>query len=274
MKTMSNLKIVQRIFVTTAVICLMLCTVCVGQTTTPIKWPDGKRVAVSLSFDDGRLSQIDKGTALLDQYNVKATFYVMPSSVKERLEGWKKAAANGHEIGNHSLTHPCSGNFEWSRHKALENYSLEQMRKELIQANMEIESLLGIKSEVFAYPCGQTFIGRGVNTKSYVPVVAELFLSGRGWLDEAANDPTYCDFAQLTGVEMDGKDFEQIKPLIDNAREHNYWLVLAGHEMNDSGSQTTRLSMLKKLIEYAQDPANGIWLAPVGTVAKYVQKNK
>ena len=59
--------------------------------------------------------------------------------------------------------------------------------------------------------------------------------------------------------------------LIDNAREHNYWLVLAGHEMNDSGSQTTRLSMLKKLIEYAQDPANGIWLAPVGTVGRYVQ---
>lgn len=243
-----------------------------AQTTLPIKWPDGKKVAVSLTFDDGRLSQVDKGTALLDQYNVKATFYVMPSSVKERLEGWKKAAANGHEIGNHSLTHPCSGNFEWSRSKALENYSLDQMRKELMQANKEIESLLGVKSVSFAYPCGQTFIGRGINTKSYVPVVAELFQSGRGWLDEAPNDPTYCDFAQLTGVEMDGKDFEQIKPLIESAREHNYWLVLAGHEMNDSGNQTTRLSMLKKLIEYAQDPANGIWLAPVGTVAKYVER--
>ena len=245
-----------------------------AQSTTPIKWPEGKRVAVSLTFDDGRLSQVDKGITLLDQYNVKATFYLMPSSLKERLEGWKKAAASGHEIGNHSLNHPCSGNFEWSRHKALENYSLEQMRNELSTSNKEIETLLGVKSEVFAYPCGQTFIGRGVNTKSYVPIVAELFLCGRGWMDEAPNDPTYCDFAQLTGVEMDGKDFEQIKPLIESAREHNYWLVLAGHEMNDSGNQTTRLSMLKKLIEYAQDPANGVWLAPVGTVAKYVQKNK
>lgn len=251
-------------------LCFMVSIYCPAQ--TPIKWPEGKRVAVSLTFDDGRLSQVDKGTVLLDQYNVKATFYVVPSAVKERLEGWKKAVASGHEIGNHSLLHPCSGNFEWSRHKALENYSLEQMRKELTDANREIESLLGVRAEVFAYPCGQTFIGRGVNTRSYVPIVAELFLSGRGWLDEAPNDPTYCDFAQLTGVEMDGKDFEQIKPLIDNAREHNYWLVLAGHEMNDAGSQTTRLSMLKKLIEYAQDPANGIWLAPVGTVAKYVKR--
>src|SRR6187431_270118 len=174
-----------------------------AQSTTPIKWPEGKRVAVSLTFDDGRLSQVDKGITLLDQYNVKATFYLMPSSLKERLEGWKKAAASGHEIGNHSLNHPCSGNFEWSRHKALENYSLEQMRNELSTSNKEIETLLGVKPEVFAYPCGQTFIGRGVNTKSYVPIVAELFLCGRGWMDEAPNDPTYCDFAQLTGVEMD-----------------------------------------------------------------------
>jgi hypothetical protein len=46
--------------------------------------------------------------------------------------------------------------------------------------------------------------------------------------------------------------------------------VLAGHEMGDSGRQTTRLAMLKQLLEYAQDPANEIWIAPVGTVARYV----
>src|SRR5665647_322561 len=72
-------------------------------------WPKGKQVAVSLSFDDARLSQVDAGTALLDQYGIKATFYVGPSGVKQRLEGWKKAVANGHEIGNHSLNHPCTG---------------------------------------------------------------------------------------------------------------------------------------------------------------------
>jgi hypothetical protein len=44
--------------------------------------------------------------------------------------------------------------------------------------------------------------------------------------------------------------------------------------MDDSGNQTTRLSMLKKLIDYAQDPANGIWIAPMGTVAKYVQNKR
>lgn len=237
-------------------------------------WPEGKQIAISLSFDDARASQVDAGTALLDEYGVKATFYVVPNSVKQRLEGWKKAAENGHEIGNHSYNHPCTGNFPWSRQKAIENYTLKKMKKELIMANHEIENLLGIKSEVFAYPCGQTYVGSGKNTRSYVPVVSKLFLSGRGWLDEGPNAPQFCDPAQLTGMEMDGKEFEQILPLIENAKKTGAWLVLAGHEMGSSGSQTTRLSMLKKLIEYAQNPANGIWIAPVGTVVKYIKAQK
>ena len=244
------------------------------QAETTFAWPEGKQIAISLSFDDARASQVDAGTTLLDQYGVKGTFYVVPNSVKQRLEGWKKAVASGHEIGNHSFNHPCTGNFPWSRQKAIENYTLKQMRNELILANKDIKELLGVEAEVFAYPCGQTYIGRGENTKSYVPVVSKLFLSGRGWLDEGPNAPQFCDLAQLTGMEMDGKDFEQILPLIENAKKSGAWLVLAGHEMGASGNQTTRLSMLKKLIEYAQNPANGIWIAPVGTVAKYIKGQK
>jgi peptidoglycan-N-acetylglucosamine deacetylase len=58
------------------------------------KWPEGKKMALSLTFDDGRLSQPDKGIPLLDKYNVKATFYIVPSAMYERLDGWKKAARN------------------------------------------------------------------------------------------------------------------------------------------------------------------------------------
>src|SRR5690242_18300226 len=78
-----------------------------------IEWPEGKKVAVSLSFDDARLSQVDAGIPMLDEYGVKATFYLNPDPMRERLEGWRKAVASGHEIGNHSKTHPCSGNYFW-----------------------------------------------------------------------------------------------------------------------------------------------------------------
>ena len=237
-------------------------------------WPDGRRVAVSLSFDDARASQVDGGTALLDRYGVKATFYVVPSAVEKKLEGWKRAAASGHEIGNHSLNHPCSGNFAWSRTKALEDYSLAQMRRELSDANRRITELLGVTPESFAYPCGQTFVGRGVGTESYVPVVASAFVTSRGWLDEAPNDPSYVDFAQLTGIESDGKDFDAIRAIVEAARQTGSWVVLAGHEMGKDGPQTTRLAMLERLCAYANEPSNGVWLAPVGTVARYVRAQR
>ncbi|MBD0276935.1 MAG: polysaccharide deacetylase family protein [Flavisolibacter sp.] len=262
-----------KIFIT--VIVLLLSKVMAAQQVkSTFQWPAGKQFAVSLTFDDARISQVEAGTELLDRYGVKATFYVVPSGVKQRLEGWKKAVASGHEIGNHSLNHPCTGNFSWARQKALEDYTLKKMRYELLSANDSIQQWLGVTPQQFAYPCGQTFIGRGRNTKSYVPLVAKLFVTGRGWLSEGPNDPVFCDFAQLTGMEMDGKDFEQILPLLQQAKASGQWLVLAGHEMGDSGTQTTRLTMLKKLIEYAQDPANGIWIAPVGTVAKYIQEQR
>lgn len=244
------------------------------QDSAVFSWQGGKKAAVSLSFDDARESQVTAGTSLLDMYGIKATFFVVPASVEKQLEGWKKAVANGHEIGNHTLSHPCTGNFDWSRKNALEDYTLKEMQTELVACNKRIEELLHVKADVFAYPCGQKFVGRGLHTKSYVPLIAKMFLLGRGWMDEAANNPGYCNFSQLTGLEMDGKNFDQILPLLEEAKKKGQWLVLAGHEMGDSGNQTTRLAMLKQLAEYVQDPANGIWIAPVGTVARYIQLKK
>jgi len=109
-------------------------------------------MALSLTFDDARLSQIDKGIPLLDKYGVKGTFYVSPNSLMQRVEGWQKAVKNGHDIGNHSVLHPCTGNFIWAREKALENYSLLSMKNELDSASNIIKELLGVDPVSFAYP--------------------------------------------------------------------------------------------------------------------------
>ena len=241
-----------------------------AQQVNPWSWPDGKKAALSLTFDDARESQVTQGTALLDKHGVKATFYVVPERMKPAIEGWKDAVRNGHEIGNHTQNHPCTANFDWKRDNALEDYTLASMRNELLATNKQIEDMLGVTCESYAYTCGQKYVGRGLNTKSYIPVVAELFSSGRGFLDETANAPGFLDLAQLTGIESDGKDFKDLKPYLDKAQENGDWIVLAGHEMAENGNQTTRLSMLEELITYAQDPSNGIWLTTVSEVADYI----
>ena len=239
------------------------------------EWPDGYQAALSLSFDDARHSQIDTGLALFDKYDAKVTFYVVPDRVRERLEGWKQAAVSGHEIGNHTVHHPCTGNFDWvTADNTIENYTLKRMQIELLNANQQIQELLETTPKSFAYTCGDTTVGRGLNNKSYIPVVAELFTSGRGWQNEAANNPEKVDMAHVLSMKMDDMSFEDIRAIIEDARKKGYWVVLAGHEIGQNdGTYTTRTVMLDKLLSYAQDKKNKIWIAPVGTISQYI-KNK
>ncbi len=234
-------------------------------------WPEGKQMALSLSFDDARFSQVDKGIPLLNTYNITGTFYVSPNAMLKRVADWKDAVEAGHDIGNHTLFHPCSGNFPWARHKALEEYTLEKMAQELDSASILIHQVLGIWPTAFAFTCGQTFVGRGVNTRSYVPLVAERFLTGRNWMNEGPNDPVYCDLARLNGTELDGKSFSEALTLIKEARDQGAWVVFAGHEMNDGGRQTALLSTIDSICQYASDPANGIWIDNVSKIGEYVR---
>jgi peptidoglycan/xylan/chitin deacetylase (PgdA/CDA1 family) len=238
------------------------------------QWPDGKKMALSLTFDDARLSQVDKGIPLLDKYGIKATFYISPGNLLRRVDGWKNAVLSGHDIGNHSVVHPCTGNFAWSRSKALEDYTLQTMGRELDSANRFIYKTLGIQPASFAYPCGQTFVGRGRMTMSYVPLISEMFETGRCWLSEGPNDPSFCDMSQLLGMELDGKTFEQVKVLIESAKKNGQWLILAGHEMNDEGAQTSLLSTIEAICQYASNPADSIWIDDVHNIAAYVKAER
>lgn len=231
-------------------------------------------MALSLTFDDARFSQVDKGIPLLDKHKVTGTFYVSPDAMLARVDDWKEAVEAGHDIGNHTLVHPCSGNFPWSRHKALEDYTLDKMAQELDSASLLIHEVLGIRPTAFAYTCGQTFVGRGVDTRSYVPLVAQRFESGRNWMNEGPNDPSYCDLARLNGTELDGLTFAEALSLIEQAREQGAWLVFAGHEMDEGGRQTVLLPTLDSICRYAMDPVNGIWIDNVSEITRYVREQR
>jgi peptidoglycan/xylan/chitin deacetylase (PgdA/CDA1 family) len=235
-------------------------------------WPEGRRGAVSVTFDDARESQVDVGIPLLDTLGVKATFYVLPDGARKRLEGWRRAAAHGHEVGNHTASHPCTGNFAFSRRNALEDYTLGRIEKDVEEASLFVAREVGRRPVSFAYPCGQTFVGRGAGVQSYVPVVARAFRTGRLYLGEDANDPEVCDLAQLLAVGFDGLAFEDVRPLLEKAAAEGRWLILAGHEIGDGKApQTTRSDTLAAVCRYAKDPANGLWIDTVDAVAAHVR---
>ena len=240
--------------------------------SAPVAWPEGKRAAVSLTFDDARASQVDRGLDILGACGVRATFYISPGAVEDRLDGWRRAMAAGHEIGNHTVTHPCSGNFAFARANALEDYTLERIEREMLDASAAAERLLGVRPTTFAYPCGQSFVGRGEALHSYVPLVARHFLVGRGAFNENHNDPAFCDLALVFGMNGDGERFETLRALVDRAAGEGGWLVLFGHEIGHAGPQTTRAEVLERLCRYCTREGSGIWIDTVAAVGRHIAR--
>jgi peptidoglycan-N-acetylglucosamine deacetylase len=231
-------------------------------------WPDGSRAALSLSFDDARASQVTQGLALLQRLDAPATFFVLPHAVRRKVRSWRAIAERGHEIGNHSVRHPCSKSLQFPRKQPLEDLTVADIEADLEAANRQLEGLLGITPRVFAYPCGQTFVGRGVETQSYVPVVARKFLVGRTFNDIWANAPLHCDLAQLAAINSDGKSFEQLRPQLDSGLVEGSWIVLGGHEIGDSGGQTTFPATLEAVVRWCRN--EGVRIGTIGAIGSTV----
>ena len=80
----------------------------------------------------------------LDRYGIKATFFLCGVWVDAYPELVKEIASRGHEIGNHSLTHPH-----------MNRISAEEIRSELTKLDDKIEALTGKRSNLFRAPFGE-----------------------------------------------------------------------------------------------------------------------
>lgn len=236
-------------------------------------WPNGKQCAVSLSFDDGRVTQIDHGVSILDSNNVKATFYVTPPLMEQRIDQWRTVAQSGHEIGNHTVTHPCTGNLAFTRANAIEDYTLDRMDAELTQASAIIEDKLGVTPRTFAYPCGGTFLGRGETAASYIPLVAKRFLAGRGYWEPYPNAPGQCDLAHLLGCSFDALSFDQVKTLINRTIDENGWLILVGHDVRPNDWQGVDPSTLHEICQYLKSE-DEVWTDTIASIAAHVRDER
>lgn len=60
---------------------------------------------VALTFDDGPTKNVNDILPLLDQYNAKATFFLIGNEIKKDPEEAKKIVNAGHQVGNHTYSH-------------------------------------------------------------------------------------------------------------------------------------------------------------------------
>lgn len=252
----------------------------VAATRSGFFWPSGAKAAVSITFDHAVPSQLDRGLPVLDAHGIKATFYPDIIEARKRLEDWRRARAEGHEIGNHSLRHPCSGDYRFERLQgdryALESLTVEWMETDLLAANTELKRMFGAVPRTFSYPCGEMFTGRGGGTRSYVPVVARHFLAGRGFGLDFSNNPAVCDLAKVNSLAADEFTFEMFMAAIKKAVKAGDWVIFCGHGVAEKGGGYPSISPreLDKLCAWLEANRKEVWTGTVAEVAEYIVRER
>ena len=123
--------------------------------TQPNRWK-GKSCAVVLTYDDALHVHLDNVVPALDSLGLKATFYLTAYSpaCKDRLDEWRTVAQSGHELGNHTLFHPCIGGRPdrlWVQpERDLSKYSVSRMVEEIRMTNVLLRSIAGKTKRSFA----------------------------------------------------------------------------------------------------------------------------
>lgn len=141
-------------------------------------WPNGAKAAVSLSYDDALASQLDNAIPALNHYGFKGSFYLTLSekSVNERWEDWHAIAKQGHELGNHTINHACRAslpNRQWvDKNNNLDNKTMAQITKEIIEANQLLTAIDGQKIRTFTLPCTDNI----VEGRDLLPEIAPYFV--------------------------------------------------------------------------------------------------
>lgn len=237
-------------------------------------WPDGCTGAVSLTFDDGLASQLNIAAPEMTQRGLRGTFYLNPSGEgdawREKLKRWRPVFEAGHEMGNHSIHHPCFLNINaaWSPVK-LVDMTLADLELDLREAQMRLmEVFPEQKSTSFAYPCYETDIGRGASRASYTPLIARLFTAGRAY-GEMANDPLYCDLHHLSSWNAERAWGSTMMGMAERAAAQGYWLIYTFHGILE-GHLPVALVDLIELLDHLVRRKGTIWTAPTAEVADYI----
>lgn len=111
----------------------------------PIYSVDTEEKKVALTINCAwNADDIDKILEVLEKNNVKLTFFMVGDWVEKYPEATKKIYNAGHEIGNHSFSHPH-----------VNNLSQQENENEILKCSKLVEALTGERTKLYRAPYGE-----------------------------------------------------------------------------------------------------------------------
>lgn len=186
---------------------------------------------ISVTFDDGWESVYTSAAPLLDQYDIASTQYILPGLFKnvdylsqDQAFSLKKG---GHEIASHTMSHPN-----------LAKAGFAEAKKQLHESDDYLQSH-GLAEDVMSFASPE-----GATTPAVLEEATRIYGSHRningditnGVDENDVNIKSHFNRYNIIGFSVRPTTTDaQIQAAIDYTRAHNGWLVLAYHQIDDSG---------------------------------------
>ena len=183
-----------------------------------------KKVALTMNCA-WNANDIDSILKILEENNVKITFFMVGDWIEKYPEEVKKIYEAGHEIGSHSDTHPH-----------VNNLSYEENIEEIEKSNDKIEKITGSRTNLYRTPYGEynTTVLQAAQDKGYYTIQWNL---------------DTLDYTGLTGNEMWNRIKDKLGPgdiiLLHNGTEHTAdSLGMLLKNIKEKGLEVTKISEL------------------------------
>lgn len=245
-----------------------------SQAQTPATW-NNKPCAVVLTYDDAIDVDLDNVVPALDSAGLRGTFYLIGSApaVARRLPEWRRAAARGHELGNHSLMHPCDGSLPGrgfvGPESDLSKYTVKRAVSEIRANNTLLAAIDGKSKRTFAYPCGDRQIG-GVDF--YEPLKTD-FVAARGVMP-GLQTAAQVDLTNVRCYGINGQDGNYLVDLVKQAQQSHTLLVFLFHGVGGGHGLNVSLAAHRQLVRYLRAHQREIWVAPLVEVAEKIKASQ
>lgn len=217
-------------------------------------FPDGKRCAVTYTFDDGLADQYEVAFPMFREVGLKATFFPItdkvgdPKGLKSKAERgtplmtWaqlKEMSDAGMEIGTHGASH---GKYS--------KMTRQEMLADMRRGKDAVEREIGLPCVSFASPFNAK---RGADGSSVEETAKEAGLPAVRMSQKAAG-------GAMTAEEMNS--------LVEAARKKGGWIVFMSHGMKRGYDAWETPEELKKHLEWVSMQTD-VWVGTFGEVAAY-----
>ncbi len=219
---------------------------------------DFKLGIVSITFDDGYITQFSVALPLLKERNLPATFYVITNKIDSTTKSIISEDISGdYEIGSHTLSHPD-----------LVKIGNVKAKEELLNSQLYLRNTFGKESGLtLSYPMGLYNI-------SVKQLAANFYLAAKS-SDIGYNSTVILDrFALKTQDYNEETKNSKANSWVDFAIKNHLWLVETIHGVDGKGFSPVDSKVFKEHLDYIKTVVDQVWCSTVSNVIKYIVESK